>query len=112
MRGAIIVTTPQEVALLDVRKEIDFCRKVKINILGVVENMAGFKCPCCDVITEIFPSTTGGARKMCEDLDVPFLGSLLLDPKLTRCCDEGGDFISELPESPTVKALQDIVKSK
>lgn len=74
--------------------------------------MAGFLCPCCNVTTEIFPSTTGGAKKMCEELNVPFLGSLLLDPKITRCCDEGGDFISELPESPTIKSLQDIVKSR
>lgn len=53
LTGAVIVTTPQEVALLDVRKEIDFCRKVNINILGVVENMAIFVCPCCKVWTNV-----------------------------------------------------------
>jgi Mrp family chromosome partitioning ATPase len=59
--GAIIVTTPQEVALLDVRKEISFCKKVGIPVLGVVENMAGFVCPCCKTNTEIFaPSSQGG----------------------------------------------------
>jgi len=110
LTGAIIVTTPQEVALLDVRKEIDFCRKVNINVLGVVENMSIFICPCCNRQSEIFPATTGGARQMCEDLHVPFLGSLPLDPKLARCCDEGKDYLTELPDSPAVKALNQIVK--
>eukprot|EP00456_Euglypha_rotunda_P005623 TRINITY_DN10950_c0_g1_i1.p1 TRINITY_DN10950_c0_g1~~TRINITY_DN10950_c0_g1_i1.p1 ORF type:complete len:172 (+),score=20.30 TRINITY_DN10950_c0_g1_i1:142-657(+) len=60
--GAIIVTTPQEVSLLDVRKEITFCSKTGIPILGVVENMAGFVCPCCKTQTDIFPAVTGGAK--------------------------------------------------
>lgn len=49
LTGAIVITTPQEVALIDVRKEIDFCRKVNINVLGVIENMSSFVCPCCQV---------------------------------------------------------------
>ncbi|CAH1170242.1 unnamed protein product [Phaedon cochleariae] len=110
LSGAIIVTTPQEVALLDVRKEIDFCRKVNVEILGVIENMSSFICPNCDKSSEIFPVTTGGARKMCEDLRVPFLGSLPLDPRIARCCDEGRDFITELPDSPALKASSEIVK--
>ncbi|XP_019870205.2 cytosolic Fe-S cluster assembly factor NUBP1 homolog [Aethina tumida] len=109
LTGAIIVTTPQEVALLDVRKEIDFCKKVKINIIGVVENMSIFVCPCCQRQSEIFPATTGGAKQMCQDLDVPYLGSLPLDPKIARCCDEGKDFITELPNSPAVQSLNGIV---
>ncbi|XP_060535107.1 cytosolic Fe-S cluster assembly factor Nubp1 homolog [Cylas formicarius] len=110
LAGAVIVTTPQEVALLDVRKEIDFCKKVKVEVLGVVENMASFVCPCCGAETEIFPADTGGARRMCEELDIPFLGSLPLDPKVARCCDEGGDFVADLPDSPVVLALGDIMK--
>ncbi|XP_018566552.1 cytosolic Fe-S cluster assembly factor NUBP1 homolog [Anoplophora glabripennis] len=110
LTGAIIVTTPQEVALLDVRKEIDFCRKVKVNVLGVIENMSVFVCPCCQKISEIFPPTTGGAKGMCLDLGVPFLGSLPLDPKIARCCDEGKDFLTELPDSPAVLALKDIIQ--
>ena len=76
--GAIILTTPQEMALLDVRKEVTFCRKINLPVLGVVENMAGFVCPKCKTETAIFPPTTGGAAKMCEDMGVAFLGSLPL----------------------------------
>ncbi|KAK2142961.1 hypothetical protein LSH36_891g00002 [Paralvinella palmiformis] len=82
--GTIIITTPQEVALLDVRKEITFCRKVQLNILGVVENMSGFICPKCKNSTDIFPATTGGAEKMCEEMDVNFLGRLPLDPRIGK----------------------------
>ncbi|KAG5895172.1 hypothetical protein JTB14_007339 [Gonioctena quinquepunctata] len=107
--GAIVVTTPQEVALLDVRKEIDFCRKLNIHVLGVVENMSLFVCPSCTKTSEIFPITTGGAKQMCKDMNVPLLGSLPLDPKIARCCDNGKDFIEDLPESLVVKASTEIV---
>jgi Mrp family chromosome partitioning ATPase len=66
--GAILVTTPQEVALQDVRKEIQFCRKVGVPILGVIENMSGFICPSCNEKSSIFKPTSGGALKMCNDL--------------------------------------------
>ena len=108
--GAIIVTTPQQVALLDVRKEIDFCRKVNVPILGVIENMSIFVCPNCKDSVEIFPASRGGGRGMAQDLDVDFLGSLPLDPRLARCCDEGRNFLTQVPESPTVLALQKIVQ--
>jgi Mrp family chromosome partitioning ATPase len=65
MLGAIIVTTPQEVALLDVRKEVNFAKKTDLGILGVVENMSGFVCPHCNCESEIFPPVSGGATKMC-----------------------------------------------
>lgn len=61
--------------------------------------------------SEIFAASTGGAMKMCEDLQVPFLGSLPLDPKIARCSDEGKNFIRELPDSPVVLALNTIVES-
>ncbi|KAG8034739.1 hypothetical protein G9C98_007815 [Cotesia typhae] len=107
--GAIIVTTPQEVALLDVRKEIDFCKKVKIPILGAVENMSIFVCPKCKNSAEIFPALTGGARNMAEEMNVEFLGSIPLDPLLARCCDEGKNVFTEMPESSTIVALKKIV---
>lgn len=87
--GAVIITTPQEVALQDVRKEINFCRKVGVKVLGVVENMAGFVCPKCTTKQDIFAPTTGGAARMALDMNVPFLGSVPLDPRLTRLADEG-----------------------
>lgn len=96
--SAIIVTTPPELALLDVRKEIDFCRKVGINILGVVENMSPFVCPKCHVASDIFPKNTGGGEKMCEEMEVPYLGRLPLDPMLGKACDEGVSIIDKLPQ--------------
>ncbi|XP_057329431.1 cytosolic Fe-S cluster assembly factor NUBP1 homolog [Microplitis mediator] len=107
--GAIIVTTPQEVALLDVRKEIDFCKKVKIPILGAIENMSVFVCPKCKNSAEIFPALTGGARHMAEEMNIDFLGSLPLDPLLARCCDEGKNVFTEMPESPTIVELKKVV---
>jgi Mrp family chromosome partitioning ATPase len=65
--GAIIVTTPQEVALADVRKELNFCLKTKVPILGVVENMSGFVCPNCKCQAELFNASSGGAQKMCNE---------------------------------------------
>jgi Mrp family chromosome partitioning ATPase len=88
--GAVIITTPQEVALQDVRKEINFCRKVGVKVLGVVENMAGFVCPKCSTAQNIFAPSTGGAAQMALDMNVPFLGSVPLDPRLARSSDEGG----------------------
>ncbi|CAK9806682.1 Cytosolic Fe-S cluster assembly factor NUBP1 homolog [Anthophora plagiata] len=108
--GAIIVTTPQQVALSDVRKEIDFCRKVNVPIIGVIENMSIFVCPKCKNSVEIFPATTGGGQAMARDFDIEFLGSLPLDPLLAKCCDEGKNFLTEVPESPTVFRLQEIVQ--
>ncbi|KAF9203638.1 cytosolic Fe-S cluster assembly factor nbp35, partial [Haplosporangium sp. Z 27] len=107
--GAILITTPQEVALQDVRKEIDFCRKVKIPIIGVVENMAGFVCPNCKGESVIFAPTTGGAKKMAADTNVRFLGSIPLDPRIGKSCDQGLSFLEEYPDSPATKAYQDII---
>lgn len=107
--GAVLVTTPQEVALLDVRKEISFCKKLKIPVVGVVENMSGFVCPKCTNQSTIFTAKTGGAAQMCEEMQVPFLGRLPLDPRLAKCCDEGKSFAEEFPDSPAVAALSDIV---
>ncbi|KMQ96824.1 cytosolic fe-s cluster assembly factor nubp1-like protein [Lasius niger] len=108
--GAIIITTPPQVALLDVRKEIDFCRKVNVPILGVVENMSIFVCPKCKSTAEIFPALTGGAQTMSKELNVEFLGSIPLDPLLARCCDEGKNILTEISDSPTVSALNKICK--
>lgn len=108
--GAILVTTPQEVALLDVRKELDFCRKAGIKVLGVVENMAGFVCPNCRGESQIFRPTTGGAKKMCEDEGVPFLGSVPLDPRIGMACDYGESFLEAFPESPAAERMEEVVR--
>lgn len=106
---AVIVTTPQEVSLLDVRKEINFCKKQGIQIVGVIENMSSFRCGHCGNTSEIFPAKTGGAKAMCEEMQVPFLGSLPLDPELTKACDKGED-ITSLKNS-TTEALELICKN-
>lgn len=107
--GAVVVSTPQEVALLDVRKELQFCSKVGLRVLGVVENMSVFVCPSCKSRSEVFPATTGGARELCAQWSLAALGTLPLDPLLARCCDAGRDYTRELPDSPAVLALHDIV---
>ena len=103
--GAIIVTTPQEVALLDVRKEINFCKKTKTNLIGVVENMSGFVCPSCSTESQIFAATTGGPAKMCVDMDIPMLGKIPIEPKLLLACDAGSCFVKECPETVTAAAF-------
>ncbi|PIA13478.1 cytosolic Fe-S cluster assembly factor nbp35 [Coemansia reversa NRRL 1564] len=107
--GAVIVTTPQEVALQDVRKEIDFCRKANVPIIGVVENMCGFVCPTCHGESRIFYPTTGGASALCKDLDIPLLGSIPLDPSIGRACDYGSSFIDTHADSPAAKAYVQII---
>ncbi|KAG8234097.1 hypothetical protein J437_LFUL014847 [Ladona fulva] len=109
--GAVVVTTPQEVALLDVRKELDFCKKVNLPVIGIVENMSGFICPKCKVQSEIFPPSKigGGAEGMAKEYGVPFLGRLPLDPRLGKSCDSGEHFLESLPESPAAKSLTQIL---
>ncbi|HOP28538.1 MAG TPA: Mrp/NBP35 family ATP-binding protein [Spirochaetota bacterium] len=85
--GAVIVTTPQDVALVDVRKSVTFCRQLKMPVLGVVENMSGFVCPHCGQMTDIFK--TGGGKSMAHDMGVPFLGSIPLEPRIVESGDDG-----------------------
>jgi len=109
--GAVIITTPQEVALLDVRKEINFCKKVGLPIIGVVENMSGFVCPNCKKETKIFFPTTGGGEKMAKEMDVPFLGRIPLDPRIAKACDEGRFFLGEFPDSEATKAYKTVFQA-
>lgn len=108
--GAVLVTTPQEVSLLDVRKEIDFCRKAGIRILGVVENMSGFVCPSCTHETQIFKASTGGARRLAQETSIPFLGAVPLDPRIGMACDYGESFFDNFPDSPACVALRSVVQ--
>ncbi|KAI8894720.1 P-loop containing nucleoside triphosphate hydrolase protein [Globomyces pollinis-pini] len=107
--GAVIVTTPQELALLDVRKEINFCKKVGIPIIGVVENMSGFICPNCSKESLIFPPSSGGARQMAVDMNIPFLGSIPLDPRIAKSSDLGESLVEIYPDSLATKSYLDIV---
>ncbi|PMD27948.1 cytosolic Fe-S cluster assembling factor NBP35 [Hyaloscypha hepaticicola] len=108
--GAVVVTTPQEVALLDVRREIQFCRKTGIKILGLVENMSGFVCPKCTFESQIFQATTGGGRALAKEMGIPFLGSVPLDPRIGMACDYGESFFDSYADSPACKALKGVVR--
>ena len=105
--GAVIVTTPQRVAAVDVRKSISFCRQLHVPVLGVIENMSGFVCPKCGEITQILPA--GGGRKIASDMKVPFLGAIPMDPAIARSGDDGQAFIHHYASSPTAKLMQDII---
>uniref|UniRef100_A0A1L8DWU6 Cytosolic Fe-S cluster assembly factor NUBP2 homolog n=1 Tax=Nyssomyia neivai TaxID=330878 RepID=A0A1L8DWU6_9DIPT len=105
--GAVLVTTPQEVAVDDVRKEVTFCRKTGIPILGIVENMSGFVCPHCSDCTNIFSS--GGGAALAEMAKVPFLGTLPIDPKVGELAGTGKSCLRELPDSTTSQTFKEIV---
>lgn len=87
LSGAVVVTTPQAISISDVKKEINFCRKVGVRVLGVVENMAGFVCPNCSECTNVF--SKGGGEVMAHEFEVPFLGSVPIDPMFVRLIEEG-----------------------
>lgn len=113
--GALLVTTPQEVALQDVRKEVDFCRKVQMPILGVVENMARFRCPSCGCDSEIFADSRsaaglrGGAR-LAHECGLAFLGSVPLDPKIAAAGESGASLFDAPAVDASVGALGAIVE--
>ena len=106
--GAIVVTTPQDVALTDVRKAITFCRQVKLPILGVVENMSGFVCPHCSKTVDIFKS--GGGEQMASEVGVPFLGRIPLDPKIVETGDNGTPYLRGYTDSETAKAFDVVIQ--
>lgn len=107
--GAVIVTTPQEVALQDVRKELDFCRKAGVPVLGVVENMSGFVCPSCGGESDIFVPSTGGAEGLAKEWGIDVLGQVPLDPRIGKSGDYGQSFLEEYPESPASVAYRQVV---
>jgi Mrp family chromosome partitioning ATPase len=105
--GAVLVTTPQEVSLQDVRKEISFCQKTGIKIIGVIENMSGFVCPSCSECTQVFNPSTGGAEAMCKSLGIPFLGKLPLTGSVAKAGDTGVSVVHSMPQlSKIVEAIR------
>ena len=108
LAGAVIVTTPQKVAAADVRKSINFCHEVGVTVLGVIENMSGFACPKCGEITPILRA--GGGRIMAEQMRVPFLGSIPIDPLIAESGDEGKAFVESATSSPAAGAFREIVR--
>ena len=106
---AIIVTTPQEVALADVRKSINFCKTVKMEIFGLIENMSGFSCPHCGEMIELFG--TGGGEKTANQMGVRFLGRIPFDPKMVACGDSGVCYQESHSDSAVTKAFSDVAET-
>lgn len=106
--GAVIVTTPQDVAVLDARKSVLFAKELHIPVIGVIENMSGFICPHCRHEVDIFKS--GGGERAAQELNVPFLGRIPLDPELVALADSGKPFVSFKKESDAAKAFIEIIK--
>ena len=101
--GAVIVTTPQDLSLADVRKSIDFCRQLKVPIIGVIENMSGLVCPHCQNVIDVFKR--GGGEAMARETGVPFLGRIPMDPLIVESSDRGTPFIHQHHETLAAKAF-------
>jgi len=110
--GAIIVTTPQDLSLIDVRKSIDFCRQLKLPVLGVIENMSGLVCPHCSQVIDVFKR--GGGEKMAGETGVPFLGRIPIEPLIVEASDNGKPFVyhygKTLAAMAFAKAIQPILE--
>jgi Mrp family chromosome partitioning ATPase len=104
--GAVIVTTPQDVALLDSRKAVTFSRMLSIPVIGIVENMSGLICPHCHKEISLFKK--GGGEKAARDMKVPFLGRIPIDPEVVTDCDRGMPFVMAHPDSEATKAFKEI----
>ena len=106
LSGAVIVCTPQDLALLDARKGLNMFRKVDVPVLGIVENMSTFICPKCGERTDIFGH--GGARREAEKLGLPFLGGVPLDMEIRIRSDEGRPIVATDPDGPHARVFRDI----
>jgi Mrp family chromosome partitioning ATPase len=95
--AAVVVTTPQELAVADVRRCITFCAKADLPVAGVLENMSGYVCPQCGLHTDLFGS--GGGEKLAQEMKVSFLGRIPIDPRIVACGDAGTCLIDVHPDS-------------
>jgi len=111
--GCVIVTTPQEVALDTIRKELSLCEKLSLPVLGIIENMAGFVCPCCGEVSDIYGGEEQKVLKIALEYNIPYLGTIPLDPTLTHYAEKG-ECVFCCPEdklSPGALAVSKIVSS-
>jgi ATP-binding protein involved in chromosome partitioning len=107
--GAVIVTTPQEVAIADVRRCISFCHRLYLPVIGIVENMSGYVCPRCGEKIDLFKA--GGGKALAEQMKVPFLGSIPLAPEIVTCGDAGRPFVDTEGPAAAGQAFAGIVQS-
>lgn len=105
--GAILVTTPQALSVSDVRREITFCKKTGLPILGIIENMSGFVCPNCSECSNVFSS--GGGEELAKMATVPFLGRIPIEPRLAESMENGDNFIEKYAQSEAAVAFKAIV---
>jgi len=106
--GALIVTTPQRIAAVDVRKSVTFCGKVNVPVLGVVENMSSLVCPGCGEVVPLFGS--GAGKAIAADMEVPCLGSLPFEPAIGAAADQGKAYFLNNPGSLAAREMGDIIK--
>ena len=105
--GTVIVTTPQDIALLDSNKAVNFAKTIKIPVIGIIENMSGFTCPHCGESIDLFK--VGGGENAARDLSVPFLGRIPLDQKIVEDCDNGSPFVASGNKSESTESFKGIV---
>jgi ATP-binding protein involved in chromosome partitioning len=108
LTGAVIVTTPQEISLIDVRRGAAMFGKVNVTLLGVIENMSGFACPHCSEVTKIFDE--GGGERVAKELDIPFLGAVPLDLGVRRGGDEGTPSVITHPDAESTAAFVKVAR--
>nr|WP_319374988.1 Mrp/NBP35 family ATP-binding protein [uncultured Methanoregula sp.] len=108
VRGAVVVTTPQDVATMDARKSAKFIEKLGLPVIGIIENMSGMLCPHCGEQIDLFGK--GGGKKIAEELSVPFLGAIPLDIEMRKAGDEGRPFIIRRGDSPTWKSVDAVMQ--
>jgi len=106
--SAIVVTTPQEVSLMDSRKAVAFARRLELKVLGIIENMSGMICPHCGKKITLFKE--GGGEKAADDLGLPFLGRIPFDPKIVALGDEGKSFVDTHPDSEASIAFMKVIE--
>jgi ATP-binding protein involved in chromosome partitioning len=107
--GAVIVTTPQDVAVLDSRKTVLFARQLDVPVVGIIENMSGFVCPHCGQKTDLFG--VDGGKRAADDLQVPFLGRVPIEPEIVKYSDAGKPFIHFNKDTETGRVLDGIINS-
>jgi len=107
LSGAIIVTTPQEIALLDSRKSVNFVKSLKVSMIGIIENMSGLVCPHCGKEIDLFK--TGGGEKAAAQLKVAFLGRIPIEPAIVDSTDQGRPFIQAYGKTSTARLMDEIV---
>ena len=109
LTGGIIVTTPPEVALADVRRGIRMFRETEVPVLGIIENMSYYKCPSCSHVDEIF--SRGGGQRAAERYRVPFLGELPIDSRIRKASDEGEPFVRRFPDSEVALCFREVARN-